>query len=215
MFTKAIASALLLASSALALTINSAPFTIAAGQSVTITYTADDANAPVTLQLKEGPAVNLQTVQTLTTTSTGGSFTFTVDPSLSSNTDYAFEILQGSAINFWGPITLTGGASAVSSAPSMPATSSMAASSSPMSMASISTRASMSSMASASMTPASSMSTMMKNGTATSTVHSTASANATVGVPTASNVPYVNMAATQMASPVALIFGAVAALFYL
>ncbi|KAI9837600.1 MAG: hypothetical protein M1838_004789 [Thelocarpon superellum] len=83
---------------------------VTAGKPVSVTYSGGDKTAPVTISLREGPSNNLGAPTVLTSSSTGGSYTWTPSTSLPSGSDYALQITQGSAFNYWGPFSITGGA---------------------------------------------------------------------------------------------------------
>ncbi|PPJ53480.1 hypothetical protein CBER1_00320 [Cercospora berteroae] len=89
-----------------------------AGQSVELTWQTDDSTSPVTILLREGDAGDLQTVSTLTSTGTGGKFTWNVDSGLESDDDYALQITQGSNTNYLGPFSISGGTGTGSSSSS-------------------------------------------------------------------------------------------------
>ncbi|RYO74851.1 hypothetical protein DL764_010734 [Monosporascus ibericus] len=89
---------------------------IEAGEPFTITWA--DASGPVTLTLMNGPADNLNTVSEITSGETGESFTWTPPESLPSDT-YAFEISDGSSINYSQRFEISGGAASGSSTVSL------------------------------------------------------------------------------------------------
>ncbi|EOA88770.1 uncharacterized protein SETTUDRAFT_51857, partial [Exserohilum turcica Et28A] len=90
---------------------------VVAGQTYTITYSPAD-NTPTTFILRQGKSTDLNTIETITTTATGGKFEWTPSKSLPNQPDYALEIKQGSVINYSAQFPLTGGSgAAVSSAP--------------------------------------------------------------------------------------------------
>ncbi|RYP24810.1 hypothetical protein DL765_000356 [Monosporascus sp. GIB2] len=85
---------------------------IEAGEPFTITWA--EATGPVTITLKDGPADALTTVSTITSGQTGDSFTWTPSESLPSGT-YAFEISDGSDVNYSEQFQVSGGAASGSS----------------------------------------------------------------------------------------------------
>jgi hypothetical protein len=179
--------------------ITGAPMEFKAGETYEITYSGDKGDVPTTLLLRKGPSTNLQTVKTITDSATGGSFSWTVDPDFVDATDYALEIQQGEDdTNYWGPIALSGGTGEeVSSSTSAPSTSSPTS-------AATTEAPSETSAPSGSPTPSS-------NGTSTVTP--------TRGTPNPSDptgAPEETGAASMLASsPLAFVFGAVAAMIYL
>ncbi|KAK7554603.1 Ser-Thr-rich glycosyl-phosphatidyl-inositol-anchored membrane family-domain-containing protein [Phyllosticta citricarpa] len=78
------------------------PQSVTAGQTYTIKYTATDINKPCTLTLRRGNPNDLTTISTLTTDAVGGSYEWKADSNLKAGTDYAFQIQQGSQINYSG-----------------------------------------------------------------------------------------------------------------
>ncbi|KAF2773234.1 hypothetical protein EJ03DRAFT_323741 [Teratosphaeria nubilosa] len=111
MFTKSLilgAFAGFAAAQSASLTFTSVPDSITEGQAVTLKYTTNDASSPVTITLRKGDSNNLQTVSTLTTDSTGGSYEWTPETSLESGSNYALQITQGSETNYYGPFSITG-----------------------------------------------------------------------------------------------------------
>ncbi|KAI1075820.1 hypothetical protein F5B20DRAFT_584985 [Whalleya microplaca] len=85
---------------------------IEAGQPFEITW--DEATGPVTLTLKSGAANNLNTVAQITTGATGSSFTWTPATSLASG-QYAFEISDGTNVNYSQQFPISGGSASGSS----------------------------------------------------------------------------------------------------
>ncbi|KAF2263767.1 hypothetical protein CC78DRAFT_544714 [Lojkania enalia] len=84
--------------------------TVEVGETVEITYTPAD-DTPTTLTLRKGNSNDLQTIETLTTSATGGTFEWTVSNDLEPGDDYALQIEQddGSESNFFGFFSITGG----------------------------------------------------------------------------------------------------------
>ncbi|KAH7372316.1 Ser-Thr-rich glycosyl-phosphatidyl-inositol-anchored membrane family-domain-containing protein, partial [Pyrenochaeta sp. MPI-SDFR-AT-0127] len=116
-FQTILSGAALIAAAA-ALTIDTFPANVVAGETYTVTYSPKD-NTPTTFILRQGPSGNLNTIETLTTTATGGSFSWTVKSTYANQPNYALEIRQGDVINYSGQFPLTGGSgSAASSAAS-------------------------------------------------------------------------------------------------
>lgn len=93
----------------------SVPKDITAGQPEAIEYKAADLNSPVTIVLRKGASTDLKTISTLTSSATGGKYTWTPSTSLVSGSDYALQITQGSETNYYGPFALAGGAASGSS----------------------------------------------------------------------------------------------------
>ncbi|MCJ1449788.1 hypothetical protein MMC28_000116 [Mycoblastus sanguinarius] len=87
------------------------PTSVTAGQPVTLQWGGGDGTA-VTITLQQGTTTNLQTVQIITGSATGTSYTWTPSTSLPNAQNYALRIQQGdSDPNYTGMITLTGGSS--------------------------------------------------------------------------------------------------------
>jgi hypothetical protein len=123
-FTQTIFTTAALVAAAFGLTIDSYPDSVVAGQTYTVKYSPAD-NTPVTFTLRKGDPKNLDTVATLTTTATGGTFQFTVPKDVSNSADYALEIKKGSEVNYTSnKITVSGGSGAASSGASGSATAS-------------------------------------------------------------------------------------------
>ncbi|KAL5116262.1 hypothetical protein ACEQ8H_005820 [Pleosporales sp. CAS-2024a] len=207
-FFEMLASGAALLSSAVAVTIDTYPSSgVEAGKSYTITYSPKD--QPATFILRQGLSSNLNTIATLGQGS-GGTFTWTPSASLANLPNYALEIQQGSEINYSGQFGLTGGSNApISSAlSSASAALSSAASVSP---ASASTTAA----PSASVPASSGANSTVASATLskTTSAHPSKSTSTTTG---ASAPPQSTGAASMMqSSPLALLFGAVAAFAYL
>ncbi|KAI9669010.1 MAG: hypothetical protein M1831_000602 [Alyxoria varia] len=85
------------------------PDSVSAGESVDIGYKVANPSQPATILLRRGDSNNLQTVSVLTSSTTGGSYTWTPSESLANGDDYALEIKQGSEINYSGQFPLSGG----------------------------------------------------------------------------------------------------------
>jgi len=210
MLSKSLFTLAVLASSAFAaLTFTSAPSTVAAGQTVTIGYSTDDATTPVQIVLRKGNPADLQTIGTLTAAASGGSYSWTVPADTPSGTDYALEIIQGTNTNYFGPFSVTGGTAPTSSAGSS-STGSVTAKSGSSSVSSTA-------VSSALTISAKSTSTHVSNSTVTTkssvtTGLSTSKITSSAGAATATSAPN---GASSISSPLALILGAVAAMFYL
>ncbi|CBX95719.1 hypothetical protein LEMA_P028710.1 [Plenodomus lingam JN3] len=127
-------AALIAAAIAQNIAINSFPADgVVGGRTYEVTYSPAD-DVPTTFILRQGPSTNLNTISTLTTSATGGKFSWTVDDDLPNQPNYALEIRRGDQVNYSAQFGLTGGDDAVSSAASSaPASkaSSAAASSAP------------------------------------------------------------------------------------
>jgi len=195
------------------LAINDYPSTgVQAGQTYTITYSPKD-NVPTEFILRQGPSNNLNTIGPIGT-ATGGTFTWVVPSNLPSSGDYALEIRRGNTNNFSGQFGLTGGSgsfsSAVSSAASALSSAASALSSASSAAASITSRAS----SAASASP--SASTGSNSTVSSATLSRSASASASRTASGSSGPPQATGAASALeSSPMALVFGAVAAFFYL
>ena len=162
----------------------------------------------------------------LVATATGTAYTWIPDKSLADGSDYALQITQGNQINYSGQISLSGGSlSAISSSASASASSSVSASSSA-SAASVSSSVlstAITGNSTASVTPSVSAASTGKGNSTISTatlsatvkITSAASTGAS-GTPTTAAQGAPTGAAGQLgSSPMALIFGAVAAMAYL
>ncbi|KAF2836412.1 hypothetical protein M501DRAFT_236858 [Patellaria atrata CBS 101060] len=79
------------------------------GVPTTISYVAPDLEDPVTITLRRGESGNLDTIATLTSSATGGSYRWTPDEDLPVGADYALQITQGDEINYSGQFTIAGG----------------------------------------------------------------------------------------------------------
>lgn len=84
------------------------PNPITDGEPAAILYATNDTQTPVTILLRQGPSSNLQTIETLTTSSVGGQFIWTPPLSLPNGQDYALEIRQAGQNNYYGPFTVQG-----------------------------------------------------------------------------------------------------------
>lgn len=122
MFTQAFlisGLAALAAAQSSVLTFTHVPDPVTDGEAQAITYATNDTSSPVTIILRQGQSNNLQTVETLTTSATGGQYIWTPSKSLADGSDYALEIMQGNQVNYFGPFEVQGQSnSAVSSASS-------------------------------------------------------------------------------------------------
>lgn len=204
------------------------PTSATVGTSYTLEWKTNDSTSPVTILLRKGPSDNLKTISTLTSTGAGGSYTWIPDKSLVDGTDYALQITQGNQINYSGQISLSGGSlSAISSSASASASSSVSASSSA-SAASVSSSVlsttAITGNSTASVTPSLSAASTGKGNSTISTatlsatvkITSAASTGGASGTPTTAAQGAPTGAAGQLgSSPMALIFGAVAAMAYL
>lgn len=121
------ALAVVAAAQSSSLTFTNVPNPITAGEAQAILYATDDSQSPVTILLRRGPSGNLQTVETLTSSSVGGQYIWTPSESLQNGNDYALEIQQGGENNYYGPFVLQGASS--SAAPSSYASASASLSS--------------------------------------------------------------------------------------
>ncbi|KAJ8107138.1 hypothetical protein OPT61_g9073 [Boeremia exigua] len=226
-FFQMVASSAAFIAAALALEINNYPTGgVQAGQTYTITYSPAD-NTPTTFILRKGLSTDLDTVGTLTSTATGGTFSWTVDRSLANGADYALEIRQdGETPNYSGQFGLTGGSAAASSSASAASASSVAsvissrassASSAASASASLSSLIS-SVVSSVQATATGGATTASTNGTVTSaTLSRSATGSRATGSATGSaSIPESTGAASSLSSaPLALFLGAVGAFAFL
>ncbi|KAF3051985.1 hypothetical protein E8E11_010464 [Didymella keratinophila] len=231
-FFQMVASSAAFIAAALALEINQYPTTgVVAGQTYQVTYSPAD-NTPTTFILRKGVSTNLDTLATLTSTATGGTFSWTVPKDLANGADYALEIRRGDEINYSGQFGLTGGSAAASSSA---AASASASSASAYSVSSViaSKASSASSAASASASVSSVLSSLVSSAaSATGTGAVTASHNGTVSSATLSrsatgsratgsatgsaSIPESTGAASSLSSaPLALLLGAAGAFAFL
>jgi len=188
-----------LAAVAQAVQLTNSNFDVEAGKPFTITYNGNNGQ-PVTILLKSGLAGDLNTVDTLTTTSTGGSFTWTPPPTLPEDT-YAFEIIaDGQPPNY---------------SPQFPIDTNVQRASTS-SATSTSTTVSSATTTTASTTATPTISLARNNGTSTTSTKQSVSFTSSIDEPTdePTVVPSTN-AAGNLASPLALVLGAVAALAFL
>jgi hypothetical protein len=206
-----------LVSAAFGLTIDDYPVSLEVGKSYEIKYSP--ATASPTFILRKGLSGNLDTIGPISGTASGGVFKFTVSTSLPNGNDYAFEIRAGNENNFGkNDVKITGStATAVSSAASSASASASSASkaSSASSASAKSTDSTLTSSATLSIsTSASGNSTVALPTLSRSTTSAPRSTGATVT--TGGGAPQNTGAASQLgSSPLALIFGAVAAMAYL
>lgn len=226
-FFETVLSGAAIIAAALALEINDYPATgVVAGQTYTITYSPKD-NTPTTFILRQGASGNLATLDTITTTATGGSFTWTVPRTLADQPDYALEIRQGETINYSGQFPLSGGSGAtVSSAVASIVSSAKASASSAAASAASSASAHLSSIVASAVSSAQASATISPsaglNSTVTSaTLSTSASAASTASVSsgtsgtTSASIPESTGAASSLASsPLAAIL-AIAGFAYL
>lgn len=198
-----------LVAAALAVEINEFPSEVQAGRTYRITYTPGD-DTPTTFILRKGANEDLDTITTLTTTATGGEFQWAVDSSLEDADDYALEIKQGTESNYIGPIALTGGSEPKPS-------SSSAASSSPSSTAASTSSDLVSTTVSVSVsTFITGVPTPSGNGTNIPSLTRTPSSTRGPSETETQGPPESTGAASAFSSsPLALVFGAVAAMAYL
>ena len=71
------------------------PNPITVGEPQAILYTTNDDETPVIITLRQGSSSDLQTIDTLTTSATGGQYVWTPELDLPNGIDYALEISQG------------------------------------------------------------------------------------------------------------------------
>lgn len=224
-FFQMLASSAAFIAAALAVEINEYPTGgVEAGKTYTVTYSPAD-NTPTTFILRKGLSTNLDTVGTLTSTATGGTFSWTVAKDLPNGADYALEIRQsGEAPNYSGQFGLTGGSAAASSSIAASASASSASAYSVSSViaskaSSASAAASLSSVISSAVSSAAASATISPsashNGTVSSATLSTRSASSVrpTGSATGSaSIPESTGAASSLSSaPLALLLGAAGA----
>jgi len=216
-FFEMVLSGAALISAALAVEFNSWPESVKAGETVTLTYSPKD--AATTIILRKGPSGNLDTLDTLTTSSTGGSFEWTVPSTLANGDDYAFEIRQANADpNYSGQFSLSGGSAASSSASSSAGYSTAESSSASKTATSsagystaVSTTVVTSASASASIVPSHGVNGTISTGSPSATASGSDSPSGTASPP----VENTGAASAFGANPVALFMGAAAAFAYL
>ncbi|KAF1829824.1 hypothetical protein BDW02DRAFT_573637 [Decorospora gaudefroyi] len=196
-FETILSSAALIAAVA-ALTIDEYPVGgVVAGETYTITYSPAD-DVPTTFVLRQGDSDDLDTIGTLTTTATGGTFEWTPSTDLVNEDDYALMIMRGDEVNYSALFPLTGGAEeddeeVVSSTMSSASSAASSAVSSSASAADSSAMTTMSSSAaSASITPSAGVNSTITSATLSMSATATTSklpeisdgaANALVGKP--------------------------------
>lgn len=197
-----------------ALFFTSVPTAIQAGETYEITYEATDPNAPVAITLRQGSSTDLNTVTTLTSSATGGTFSWTVPDSFPDGGDYALQITQGDENNYSGQFAITGGdPAAISSVSSRTATVSVSRSTITSSISSAS-----SSLASAAITSSIGRNTTLSSATltrSTTTFSNTGETGASETGETSSGPSGAPTdAATGLTQPLVFVAGAaVAALF--
>ncbi|KAF2252987.1 hypothetical protein BU26DRAFT_501256 [Trematosphaeria pertusa] len=215
-FFDVVLSGAALISAAMAVQFTSFPTSIEPGKTYTLEWTPAD-DTPTTIKLRQGDPNDLDTIATLTDSATGGSYEWTVDASLPNANDYALEIDQeGADPNYSDLITLTGSSAEPSSSGSASpsATASETASSTEISTTVETTTTLITTATSAS---ASVSSTIGSNSTiASATLSSTGSGSTSEPTSSGGSPPQETNAAGMLgSSPLALIFGAVAAMAYL
>jgi len=190
---------------AAALEINTFPNSVVPGKTYEITYSPAD-NTPTTFILRQGKDEDLKTVDTLTTSATNGKFQWTVDDSLPNAKNYALQIKQGTLENYIGPIGLSG-SDATSAAPSSSSTAAPTSVTKSASIASATSTASGSVSSSVGQNSTISSATLSRSASGTS---SPTGASTTTG----GGVPQSTGGASTLSSPIALMFGAMAAMAY-
>lgn len=216
-FFEVVLSGAALISAALAVTIDSYPTAgVEAGKTYTITYSPKD--QPATFTLRRGLSTNLDTVGVIGT-GTGGTFSWTVPSNLANAPNYALQVTQGSENNFSGQFGLTGGSGSLSSAIASASSAASAAASSAAASAS-SVISSLRASASAAVSSAAASATILPSAGSNSTISSATISRTATGTSrptgTSSGLPQATGAASSFSSsPLALVFGAVAAFAYL
>ncbi|KAH6660127.1 hypothetical protein BKA67DRAFT_530243 [Truncatella angustata] len=182
-------------------------FDIVAGQSYTLKW--EGGAGPYTINLKDGPSNNLETVETLISSTTADSATITLPSTLTSGT-YAFEIIDISdnEPNYSVQFPFLGSAASSTITTSATASSTKVSSSSATStstLTSASTTASSSSASSSASTTGSASTTVSTSTTSSSSTRTSSSASAST---TAASV---NGAGKAAFAPLALVAGVVLA----
>ncbi|KAM5442974.1 hypothetical protein MferCBS31731_001847 [Microsporum ferrugineum] len=206
------------------------PSSLQAGKPCEITWTGGNPQAPVTITLRKGESTNLKDVAVLTSSATGGRYTFTPSTSLVNGPDYALQISQGGEINYTGLFTISGGSGTPSSTSATTTSSSSSAYSGEPSKPVTKPVVVPSSAPSMSITQSANHTTMVtktSSGTASMGTGTTSHRNTTMATPTLSPshsatltptaTPTGNAASSlaAMSSPLALIMAALAAFAYL
>lgn len=188
---------------------------VVAGKQYTVTYSPAD-NVATTFILRKGSSGNLGTVGTLTSSATGGSFTWNVATDLVDGDDYALEIRRGDEFNYSAQFGLAEGSGQSSSAASSTSSTSSSESSASSSAGSSTTE---SSSGYATITSQSSLITSQSSVSGsikpTSNHNGTVSTSKPTGTSQASIPESTGAAAILASSPLALVFGAVAAMMFL
>ncbi|PGH26802.1 hypothetical protein AJ80_01568 [Polytolypa hystricis UAMH7299] len=197
------------------------PPVVEVGKPYELTY--DGTDADVTVTLRRGPSKNLHDVEVVTTSATGGSFTWTPKTSLTDGDDYALQIsADGEDDNYTAQFAVTGGTGKEEPTTSTASeTATATASETETETATVTTSATDITTTSAPGTISSGTSTVLSRNTTFSAPTRTLSTAITI-TPTAnatttaapSEVPD-NAAIRGVASPLALVLGVAAALFYL
>lgn len=220
MFPKAIlvgAFAALAVAQSTVLTFTRVPNPVTAGTANAITYATNDTMSPVTITLRKGESGNLKTISNLTTDATGGQYVWTPDTSLENGADYALEIIQGTQMNYFGPFTLQGAGKTSSSSTTSSAHSSASASVTVMHNSTM-TGMTISMGTGTSMSRNMTMSSLTLSSTSSMTPTAAGTSGAgfqgtTAATPSSTTGAAVANVATG-SSAVALIFGAIAAIFF-
>lgn len=207
-FFKTLFAAALVAVVAAKPEIHNYPRNIEPGKTYEITYSPAD-DTPTTFVLRQGKDLNLDKVDTLTTSATKGKFSWTVSKDLPNRNDYALEIIQGPSTNnnYVGPIKLTG--STATQAPSS-ASSSVPASSSGSASTSAKPTGSFSTTVSGAVSTSVGSNSTVTSPTPSATTPAPTSARTTPG----SGPPRSTGAASNLGSPLALVLGGFAAMVY-
>lgn len=201
-FTAALMAVLAAVASA-EVTLTNSDYDIKAGEPFTIEWTGAD--GPVTITLKNGDPLNLQTVDVIDSSDSGSSFTWTPPSDLPTDT-YAFEIVDSSGVPNYSPqFQFEGTASPSSTAASSTEASVTTTASETSASATETTASSDSSVTSASTSGSSS-------STASSTTSSSASSTSASATPT--STPENTNDGKRLGSPLAFVFVTIAALLY-
>lgn len=91
------------------LSFTSFPEDVSVGEPVTVTWAGGIPSEPVTITLRRGVSDNLDDVAVLTSTATGGSYTWDPSEDLADGEDYALMISQGEEVNYTNQFSIEGG----------------------------------------------------------------------------------------------------------
>ena len=86
----------------------SVPSAVHAGQPYAVQYAQGGTNEQATITLRKGAIADPQSLTTLTTSATNGSYLWLVPDYLEDASDYALEIIKGAEVNHSGEFTISG-----------------------------------------------------------------------------------------------------------